>query len=306
MLQKLKEKYFNYLNGFRYELGLIKINHDTDLLDPQIIDNVVWVKGYPKTSWFADPFIYKVTDTEIHILAEEWIYSLGRGVISLVVVNKANYLYLRHKELLRLDTHLSWPFIIRKEGKTYVIPENSASGQSRRYIYDDKQEKLIFDQVIAKAPFIDPVFFEENGSLRCLMLLSQDPDIEENSHLYGAIDSKSEYQALNKVLKFNYGLSRAAGDFFKVQGKIYKPQQVGGKNYGEGVAIFEWNREDSFKEVHRIYPKDKRHCYGVHSFNSHDGYLVLDGEGSRYYYRRKVLLFLSKLLPFLPNPIRKK
>lgn len=305
MFKALKDRYFNYLNGFHYELGLVKIDKATKLCSEEIVNQIVWVKGCPKTSWFADPFIYKVTDSEIHIFVEEWPYSLGRGVISLVVVDKASFHYKRHKELLRLETHLSWPFIVREGEQTYVIPENSASGQIKRYIYDDEQESLTFDRLVADEPFMDPVFFKKGTEAFCLSSIPC--DIRDTLHLFKENPNASEedlYVDTGNIIKFELDLARAAGGLFSYKGNVYKPNQIGIENYGEGIILFKQTGDSSYEEVVRLYPKDKKHAFGIHTFNVFEDYLVVDGEGARFYYLRKCLLLLSKLFPFLPKAIR--
>ncbi len=280
MLKKLKTDFVNYLyrdfiGAFTYELGLIKLTDERKLTDKNLINQVQWVKGCPKTSWFADPFIYKITDTEIYIFAEEWIYSLGRGILSLVVVDKASYQYIRHKELLRLDTHLSWPYIIRENGKIFVVPENNESGKTRQYCYDELKEELVFDKVLADMPFVDPIFYTQDKQNYCSASFGVDLD---NCFVYETNQDRIVQNDTAREVVFPEKIARAAGDYFDYKGKRYRANQIGNYFYGEGVVLFEQQKSGRLQEVVRFFhPKGGFRSYGIHTFNLYDNYIVIDG-----------------------------
>ena len=72
---------------------------------------IKWMRGKHQDGWFADPFVLKVTDTAISLLAEEFRYKTGKGRIVRLDIDR---------ETLTLETvtplidgcHLSFPFII--------------------------------------------------------------------------------------------------------------------------------------------------------------------------------------------------
>ncbi len=280
MLKKLKTDLVNYLykdfiGAFTYELGLIKLTDKSNLTDKNLIKEVQWVKGCPDTSWFADPFIYKTTETEIYIFAEEWIYSLGRGVISLVVIDKETFRYIRHKELLRLDTHLSWPYIIRENGKVFVVPENKDSGKAIQYYYNEDKEELIFDKMLADLPFVDPIFYQQNEQYYCSASFGIDLD---NCLIYECNQERIVQNDTGKQIIYPEKIARAAGDYFVYKGKNYRANQIGNYCYGEGIVLFEEQKNGELEEVVRFYhPKGLLRSYGVHTFNLYDNYIVIDG-----------------------------
>ncbi len=280
MLKKQKTKfvdtlYKKYIGAFCYELGLIKLTENDSPTDKNLMKQVKWVKGCPKTSWFADPFIYKITEQEIYIFAEEWIYSLGRGVLSLVVVDKENFTYIRHKEILRLETHLSWPYIIREGDKVFVIPENNESGQCSQYRYDEEKEELIFDKVIANIPFVDPIFFQRANKYFCSASMGMDLD---QCFIYETDEQRKVQGTAIKKASYPEKIARAAGDYFNYRGKRYRANQIGNFCYGEGVILFEEKEEGSLQEIVRFFhPKGLLRSYGIHTFNLHEDYVVIDG-----------------------------
>ena len=72
---------------------------------------IKWMRAKHPDGWFADPFVLKVTDTSISLLAEEFRYKTGKGRIVRLDIDR---------ETLTLETvtplidgcHLSFPFII--------------------------------------------------------------------------------------------------------------------------------------------------------------------------------------------------
>lgn len=127
-----------------------------------------WVKKRIKDRWFADPFILDVTKNEIIILAEEYNYNVRRGRIARVVIDRRTYEEKGFEIILDLPTHLSFPFIIRQNGKVYVMPENSASGCSTIYEYDDATRKITPLHHLAEEPFADATIFAMDNQKTCI------------------------------------------------------------------------------------------------------------------------------------------
>ena len=102
--------------------------------------SVKWMHYADKTRWYADPFILRVTEDEIVLLVEELSYQINRGRLAKIVVDRRTFKLLSMKIVLNLPTHLSFPMILRKDENIIVIPENSASGKSSAYRYDEKTD----------------------------------------------------------------------------------------------------------------------------------------------------------------------
>ena len=133
-----------------------------------------WVKKRINDRWFADPFILDVTKNEIIILAEEYCYDVRKGRIARVVIDRRTYEEKSFEIILELPTHLSFPFIIRRDGNVYLMPENSASGYSTVYEYDDANRKLTPLHHLAEEPFADATIFDMDGkSYLCTTMLPE-------------------------------------------------------------------------------------------------------------------------------------
>ena len=88
------------------------------------LQNIHWMKHQYSDRWFADPFILNVDEENIILLVEEFCYSFNKGRIAKLVVSRKDYILKEMKIVLEEPWHLSFPFILRKNDKIYIIPES--------------------------------------------------------------------------------------------------------------------------------------------------------------------------------------
>ena len=87
---------------------------------------IKWMRGKHQDGWFADPFVLKVTDTSISLLAEEFRYKTGKGRIVRLDIDRET-LTLEKVTPLIDGCHLSFPFIISSlptEGSRPPVPSS--------------------------------------------------------------------------------------------------------------------------------------------------------------------------------------
>ena len=257
-----------------------------------------WVKKRINDRWFADPFILDVTDSEIIILAEEFCYNVRRGRIARVVIDRKTYEEMSFEIILELQTHLSFPFIIRKNGKIYLMPENSASGCSTVYEYNDANRKLTPLHHIAEEPFADATIFEmERQSYLCTTML---PDTNSKSVKIHTLD-KDDLKVVDRVatVEFPIVCGRNAGEVFSVDGQFYRPAQDCTKCYGHGVILQKMSLKEGkwvFEDVNSFYPNTFKYNQGLHTFNNYKGLIVIDARGFRNPIWGRFLTLLFKLI----------
>lgn len=95
-----------------------------------------------KDLWFAVPFVLNVTDDRIFLLVEEFCQDLLKGRIAKQTIDRHSMTIEKMDIILECPTHLSFPNILRCDGKVYVYPENCRSRQLDLYEYDLKKENL--------------------------------------------------------------------------------------------------------------------------------------------------------------------
>lgn len=288
---KLRELRHNLWNVGFIEEGL---EHTLSCRKPIIH----WAKKRINDRWFADPFILDVTDSEIIILAEEYCYKVRRGRLARVVFDRKTYEEKSFEIILDLPTHLSFPFIFRKNGKMYIMPENSASGCSTIYEYDDFSRKMTPITHVSEEPFTDATLFELNGESYLWTTMTPDPNGKSLS-VYKF--NKESFLVEDLITKetFPINTARNAGEVFSLDGILYRPAQDCTACYGNGVVLQrvvceegKWN----FVDVNSFYPDTFKYNQGIHTFNHYKGLIVVDARGYRNPVIGRILTFLFKIL----------
>lgn len=257
-----------------------------------------WAKKSINDRWFADPFILDVTDSEIVLLVEEFCYDVHRGRLARVVFDRKTYVEKGFEIILELSTHLSFPFILRKDDKVYVMPENSASGCSTIYEYDDTSRKLTPVGHVSDEPFTDATLFELNGESYLWTTMTPESNGRTLS-IYGF--DKDTLSVSGKITEkiFPNNTARNAGEAFVINGTLYRPAQDCTACYGHGVILQKVSIDEgewSFENVNCFYPNTFKYNQGVHTFNHYKGLIVIDARGFRNPIMGRVLTFLFKLI----------
>lgn len=85
MIQKISA----YIKATKYNIGFVDGDLQSVLEGKPL--SVNWLKHPYTDRWFADPFIFDVTDDVIIVLVEEWYDPIQRGRISKLVIDKNTF-----------------------------------------------------------------------------------------------------------------------------------------------------------------------------------------------------------------------
>ena len=232
------------------------------------------VKHNYKDRWFADTFVLDVTDDTIILLVEEFYYPINRGRLSKMVVSREDYRLLSLTTILELDTHLSFPFIIRKDNKIYICPENYKANEFAAYEYDAQKDICKKVKILLHEPVVDTVLTQINGSNLLFTSLGNGNKVD----IYKKNEATDSYCYL-KSCTFDRNIGRNAGAIFSYQGKLYRPAQDCGLCYGHFVSIQEiiTKHDDiTMKEVAQLRSPNTFRFLGIHTLNSYKGVVVGD------------------------------
>ena len=225
------------------------------------------VKNPYKEKWFADPFILEEDEQSIHFLVEEFDKKVGRGRIAHVIVDKQKDVITDCVIVLEQPTHLSFPAIYRMNGKTYVHPENYASGKSYIYEYERSSDSLIDPIEISDNPLTDAIITKESGSYKLYATLGTNPNGSELSvyvsdSFFGPYKEKLTEQYPNNT-------ARMAGYMVTTKDGIVRPAQNCEGAYGKNVVFYKDKRV-----IGKIFPWG---IYsGLHTFNTYGSSFVID------------------------------
>ena len=232
--------------------------------------NYTIVKNPYKNKWFADPFIYKDSPEQIELFVEEFDYAVGRGRIGHLIISKRSCKIEKLTILLEKETHLSFPVIYRIDGEIYVHPENSASGSSYMYRYDEDIDKLVEPVEVLNEPVTDAIIVEDNGHFEMYATKAPVPNGKE-LFIYQSESFWGPYKYKESKV-FNKAFARMAGMFIKKKdGILVRPaQDCDGGDYGQAVHFMEGD-----KVVLSLMPPSSRYA-GLHTFNTYGETFIVD------------------------------
>lgn len=256
---------------------------------------IKWLNHECKDRWFADPFILDVTDEKIYVLVEEYYYPHKRGRLAMLTIDRASNSLLKVDSILELDSHLSFPAIIRRDGKILVYPENFKGGGLKLYELDLEEPALVNGQSISDALLTDAIYTELFGKKQIYSTEIPNP----NGSILGVYE-KDETGKYIKVKEYHFPekIARNAGDWFEYKGKKYRPAQESNVEYGHGISfqqIEETPEGLQFKELWRKTSPHPTMKVAFHTFNMYKGVMVMDCRGYRYRVAAGIINFFRRL-----------
>ena len=250
-----------------------------------------WLKPKYQDRWFADPFILDVNETSIVLLVEEYLYDQKKGRIAELGINRKDMRIVSNKTLLEKTTHLSFPAILRTDGKVYVYPENSA--EFRLVLYEYNEGSLLQVGTISDEPLTDAIITNLFHDDRIYATKMPDPNGNEIG-LYRRENPCGKY-VFNSGLMFKGKDARMAGDFFEYKGLFYKPSQDCNGRYGKAINLYETDDGLDFhlhSTLSSTHPKLRE---GMHTLNSYKGIAVVDVVGYKHPFAGRLIRFFVSL-----------
>lgn len=291
IITRIKKKILQFIS-VKWTIGFV----ETDLnfiLSGKALD-IHWIQHNYTDRWFADPFILDVTETEIIILCEEYYYPIKRGRIAKLIIDKKTYELKENLLVLELQTHLSFPAILRNGNDVYIYPENSKNGTLASYYYDMQHNKCIKCDDLIEEPLTDAIITEMFGEK--LIFSTKIPNQNRNIlDVYHWIDNQC---VKSSSIIFPNNIARNAGDFFVVNEEVYRPAQDCNNRYGGAIILQKVMKTSDFNfvDIRRIESNNSRYNIGCHTFNHYKGYTVIDVQGYKYPLIASMIMFIRNIL----------
>ena len=236
----------------------------------------------PDGHFWADPFQMKV-DGKYYIFFEDYVNSAGRAHISVVEVDH-NGIVNAPTEVLKLDCHLSYPFVFEWQGNYYMIPETGERNvvelyRAQSFPFEWKPEKVLVE---ARFP-VDATLIEAEG-MWWMFVNIQEEGVAVNwdeLHLYYAETPLGPWQphARNPVVS-DVKSARPAGRLFWSNDVLYRPGQDSSLRYGYATTISKVETLSTSTyaetEVLKIRPDWDTDIIGIHTVNLTDEMTVID------------------------------
>ena len=275
----------NFIQKLKYDtnwnIGFSEIN-EHDLITKRSMGSVKWLRHPYKDRWFADPFILSYSESEIAVLVEECPIENPKGIICELVIDRKTMKLKTRYVLLELDTHLSYPAIVREEGKIYVYPENGASGSLKMYEYNADKHVLENPVCILNEAVADSTILKGgNGSF--YLIATRFPKTQEEVYLYKSESLFGPYEATEAIpFEIERSCSRPAGSFFMSDSVLFRPAQNCAERYGAGISVMRCDlNENKLKEekLMDLTPVSWKYSLGIHTLNFSGNLCVIDGAG---------------------------
>jgi len=288
-----------------WNIGFCELNPEELIRDKQL-KPVRWLKHPYRDRWFADPFIYKLSESEIVIFVEECPIENPKGIICELVIDRKSMRLKARYVMLELETHLSYPAIIRHDGKVYVYPENGASGRLNIYEYDSKNHKLVNPVCVMEEAVADASIIELDGHY--YLSATKFPETEEKAFLFESDSLHSQFKQINEQpYQKDRCCSRQGGNWITVSNDIFRPAQDCVDRYGAGLSIMRSEIKGKFikeKMLFSLKPNSWQYNLGLHTLNFYSGVCVIDGCGYLCPLLARVMLPIRYFIHFIMRVVR--
>ncbi|MFW9970749.1 MAG: hypothetical protein ACFFDF_11175 [Candidatus Odinarchaeota archaeon] len=278
---KIKKNLKNLFFIEQWNIGYINKSIE-DLLETDEKLKINWLLAPSKIEFFADPFVIEY-ENQYHIFFEHFNYIKNKANISSISLD-INQKIKKINLSLEKSEHLSYPFLLKLEGKIFMIPGEWQSNNITLYKLKDfpsvwnKAEVLINN-----VQGVDPTLFKHNDlwwltctnknkgpNLRLLIFYSE--------HLYGPWHPHKK-----NPVKIDIRSARPAGQIFTWKGNLIRPSQDSSNTYGGRIALNTIKKltPDEFIEepiMFMVPQKREKYNQGIHTINSVGNITIIDGK----------------------------
>lgn len=244
----------------------------------------------PPRGWFwADPCPWRQEGRE-WVMIEALDYRNGRGEIQALELDESLAVHRVHP-VMRLDHHLSYPFLFRWDDQTWMVVESSAAKRATLYRctrFPDQWEPE--GDLLAGCHIVDTTLCEHEGRWWLFGCVSESPfdDSGRESNelfVFHAPSPRGPWtpHPCNPVCS-DVSRARPAGPLFRHGSRLIRPSQDGSIEYGRAVQFnhIVTLTPDAYEELPlgRLPADWYPGLRGCHTYAFSDGLMVIDGKFS--------------------------
>jgi hypothetical protein len=257
--------------------------------------------------FWADPFPIQVAG-KYYIFFEEYLNSAGKAHISVIGVDKGGIVN-GPTEVLKMECHLSYPFVFEWQGDCYMVPETGSKNAVELYRSTSFPFEWKLEQVLLEANHpLDATLVEVEGVWWMFVNIQED-GVKVNwdeLHLYYADNPRGPWKPhLRNPIVSDVRSARPAGWLYWSKNTLYRPSQDSSLRYGYATTINRIDKlsqtEYSETEVGKILPNWDKDVIGIHTLNRFNEITVIDCLLKRKRFRKGMGYAPPGLLADLPT-----
>ena len=206
-----------------------------------------YVMPAKQAKWAADPML--VDDGQDTYLFYEAVEQ-DRGHLAVSKV-KEDCTLSPPRVVLKDGTHYSYPFVFRKDGEWYMIPESSEAREVRLYRAADFPTVWEPAAVLLKERAVDTTVFAREGNWYLLTFLTDGLSERVTPRAY-RMQFGEETVDLEPLPwdDFDSLRVRGAGPVWKTEDKLLRPAQISQEQrYGDGLVFYSVQTSDGYRET---------------------------------------------------------
>lgn len=254
--------------------------------------------GSTSRYWYADPFLFEANG-EMFLFAEFFDNKTDTGKIG--CLRYRNGKFVDPKVVISEDYHMSYPFVFRRGGVIYMMPETCLGKKLQLYKavefpYKWEKCRTIFDEV----EYVDCVIYRDfiiaNKRYWPEYAMSVDLNIFD-------FDTGAPHK-MNPIAVKSY-CDRGAGAVFELDGVPVRPvQDAVDKVYGKSIVFKKikkldsenFEQEEIFTFSYDMIDSDlKQEPGGTHTYGFLNGIEVVDVKLRRFNFKRIFWILMRKL-----------
>lgn len=297
MIEQKEEIIVNVINKFKiltYNIGFITKSLDDVMLNGIKRGDIIWLKHQYKDRFFADPFLLKQDEKYFYILCEEYIFWEEKGKITILKVQKSNFVLVEKKVVIEEAYHLSFPACVY--GGNVIKPEACKSGKYYEYVIDTNSFEIVSKKEILNEPAIDAIEYEKDGEFWLFTGKTKRPSTE--LYVYKKMKDGKYISISENPLVVDNSCARSAGALFMWREKLYRPVQDCRERYGRQTQIMEVLKLDNEGYMDSLYKTinsfdNPPFSDTMHTFNVYEDCIIVDG--SKDFLRFPMKFFYKKM-----------
>lgn len=288
----------------QWNIGISQVRLSEIMEEERVEYDVTWLPEL-RDGFLADPFVLNadVQNGPIWIMAEVFDYRTGLGRICALSCDvHTGEIELHEIPSLRLDVHMSYPYLIENEKAIFCIPETHQARsvflyRAKKFPEDWEREAVL----LRDFPAVDSTVFHYNG-LWWLFCTNADEDPDAALYAWYAASLFGPWLPhANNPVKYDRESSRPAGRPFVYAGQLYRPGQDCSDTYGGRTIINRVVRlspTEFQEELVRTIGPQKPYSRGLHTIAFSGHTMIIDGKRhifSFHDFSRKVGRKLGKI-----------